>query len=277
MVVMKNEVQNWARRHKDQVLGSRDLVLKSYILSDILPPKRFLRLPTSGERSDGFPECVTSVTERHLGRRKMVLSVSPGAALEQRMVTAVDLREGMALRIGHEVYRVLEVEQKAGAAKMGGTVRARLSNVHSGRLWDQHFRPLERLENVELEKRRVEFLYSEGPNFIFQRLDTFDQIGFPADGLDLAQRLLQAGTELQAEFFSAEPISILWPDSVEARIVTTAPPARSQQDAGRKDATLDNGLTIQVPLFLAPGDTVSIDFKTGKYLERVRNQAKRGT
>ena len=56
------------------------------------------------------------------------------------MVMASELREGMALRIDHKVYRVLEVESKAGAAKMGGTVRARLSNVHSGRLWDQHFR-----------------------------------------------------------------------------------------------------------------------------------------
>jgi translation elongation factor P/translation initiation factor 5A len=57
------------------------------------------------------------------------------------MVTASELREGMALRIEHEVYTVLEVESKAGAAKMAGTVRVRLSNVRSGRLWDQHFRP----------------------------------------------------------------------------------------------------------------------------------------
>lgn len=193
------------------------------------------------------------------------------------MVAASDLREGMALRIDHEVYRVLEVEQKAGAARMGGTVHARLANVHSGRLWDHHFRPLERLENVELEKRKVEFLYTDGPNCIFQRLDTFDQTEFPADTLGLAQKLLQAGAELQAEFFAGEPISIVWPDSVEARVVTTAPPARSQQDSSRKDATLDNGLTIQVPLFVAPGETVSVDFKTGKYLERVRTQPKRGT
>lgn len=104
------------------------------------------------------------------------------------MVTASDLREGMALRIDHEVYRVLEMEQKAGAAKAGGAVRARLSNAHSGLLWDQHLRPLARLENVELEKRKVELLHSDAPNFIG-----------PAD------RIFQAGTELQAEFFFAEP------------------------------------------------------------------------
>jgi elongation factor P len=189
---------------------------------------------------------------------------------------ASELREGMALRIDHKVYRVLEVESKAGAAKMGGTVRARLSNVHSGRLCDQHFRPLERLEDVELEKRKVEFLYSDGTNCIFQRLDSFEQVEFPAASLGLAETLLQAGQEVQAEFFESEPVSLDLPERVEVRVMTTAPPARSQQDSSRKEATLENGMKIQVPLFVAPEEIVSIDLKTGRYVERVRTVPKKG-
>lgn len=192
------------------------------------------------------------------------------------MVAASELREGMAIRIDRQVYRVIEIESKAGAAKMGGTVRARLSNVRSGRLWNQHFRPLERLEDVELEKRKVEFLYSDGDACIFQRLDSFEQFELPSAGLGLAEWLLQPGTEIVAEFFEAEPVSIVLPDTVEARVKTTAPPARSQQDSGRKEATLENGLTVQVPLFVAPGEVVSVDIKTGRYVERVRAQHKRG-
>jgi len=188
------------------------------------------------------------------------------------MVTASDLRVGMALRIDRQVYRVLEVEAKAGAAKMGGTVRTQLENVRSRRLWEQHFRPLERLEDVELEKRQVEFLYSDGVNCIFQRLDSYEQVEFPSAGLGLAEKILQPGAELSAEFYEGEPISLVLPLAVEARVTSTAPPARSQQDSGRKEATLDNGLTIQVPLFVAPGEMVSIDFKTGRYVERVRTQ-----
>jgi elongation factor P len=169
------------------------------------------------------------------------------------MVTASELHEGMALRIDQQVYRVLEVEAKAGAAKMGGTVRVRLENVRSGRLWDQHFRPLERLEDVELEKRMVEFLYSDGSNCIFQRLDSFEQVEFPAASLGLGERLLQPGMEVPAEFFEGEPIRVTMPDTVEARVMSTAPPARSQQDSARKEATLENGMTIQVPSFVAPG------------------------
>ena len=192
------------------------------------------------------------------------------------MVMASELREGMTLRIDEHVYRVLEVEAKAGAAKMGGTIRARLSNVRSGRIWDQHFRPLERLEDVVVEKCKAEFLYSDGRNCIFQRLDSFEQVEFPATSMGLAVRLLQPGTEVLAEFFEGEPINVVLPETVEARVVTTAPPARSQQDSARKEAALDNGLTVQVPLFVAPGEIVSIDLRNGHYVERVRTLHKKG-
>jgi elongation factor P len=181
----------------------------------------------------------------------------------------------MALRIDEHIYRVLEVEAKTGAARMGGTVRARLSNVRGGRIWDHHFRPLERLEDVELQRCKAEFLYSDGHNCFFQRLDSFEQVEFPAASLGLAGRLLQPGTEALVEFFEGEPINIVLPDTVEARVVTTAPPARSQQDSGRKEAALDNGLTVQVPLFVAPGELVSVDLRTGRYVERVRTQHKK--
>ena len=200
----------------------------------------------------------------------------PTEGLEELMVTASELRVGVALRLGQEIYKVLEVEAKAGTAKLGGTVRARLSNVRTGRLWDQHFRPLERLEDVELEKRKLEFLYSDGNNCIFQRLDSFEQVEFPASSLGLAEKLLQPGGEVPAEFFEGEPISVVLPDTLEARVMSTAAPTRSQQDSGRKEATLENGLVIQVPLFIAPGELVSVDLKTGRYVERVRTQHKKG-
>jgi elongation factor P len=186
------------------------------------------------------------------------------------MVSASELRPGMALRIDSQIFRVLEVENKAGTAKMTGTVKARLSNLRSGRLWDQHFRPLERLEDVELEKRRIEFLYSDGTDCIFQRLDNFDQVAFPTEALGLAPQLLQSGAEVQGEFFDGEPVSVDLPATLEARIATTTPPARSQPDSGRKEATLENGMQVQVPLFVAEGETVSVDVKTGRYVERVR-------
>ncbi len=77
------------------------------------------------------------------------------------MVLASELRAGMALRIEGHVYKVLEAEAKAGTAKLGGVVKSKLRDVASGRLWEPHFRPDERLENLELARRSMEFLYAE--------------------------------------------------------------------------------------------------------------------
>ena len=195
---------------------------------------------------------------------------------ENVMVTASELKAGMAIRIDKQVFKILEVESKAGAAKMGGLVRAKLSNVKSGRLWEQHFRLQERLDNLELERHKLQFLYSDGSVCTFSRLDNFEQVEFPASSLGLAENFLQPGMEIPGEFFEGEPINIIMPDTIEAHVKSTAPPARSQQDSGRKEATLENGLAIQVPLFVAPGETVRVDLKTGRYVERVRAEHKKG-
>lgn len=188
------------------------------------------------------------------------------------MVTASELRTGMGLRMEGRVYKVLEVEARSGTAQMSGSVNARLSNVRSGRIWDQHFRPLEKLDNVELDKHRIEFLYAEGENCVFQRLDSYEQIEFPTAALGMAARCLESGAEVTAEFFGEEAIGLDLPDTVEARVRETAAPARSQPDSGRKEAVLENGFRVQVPLFVGPGEMVRVDLKTGRYVERIRAQ-----
>ena len=191
------------------------------------------------------------------------------------MVIASELREGMIIRIEGQIYKVLEVESKAGAAKMGGVVKTKLINVKTGRLWEPHFRPQEKLEDLELERRTMEFLYASGDTCTFMRPDTFEQIEVPAAVLGLAEKFLQPGMELPVEFFEGEAISIVFPDVTEARVATTAPPSHSQQDSAWKEATLENGLAIRVPLFIAPGEMVRVDVKTGRYVERARTERKR--
>jgi elongation factor P len=191
------------------------------------------------------------------------------------MVIASELREGMSIRIEGQIYKVLEVESKAGAAKMGGVVKTKLINARSGRMWEPHFRPQERLENLELERRIMEFLYAEGDACTFMRPDTFEQIEVPAAILGLAEKFLQPGMELPVEFFEGEPISVVFPDVAEARVATTAPSSHSQQDSAWKEATLENGLAIRVPLFIAPGEIVRVEVKTGRYVERARAERKR--
>src|ERR1700687_5424719 len=112
------------------------------------------------------------------------------------MVIASELKEGTVIRIDGRIYRVLEVESKAGAAKLGGVVKTKLTNVRSGRMWEPHFRPQERLEEVELEQRVMEFLFREGDTCTFMNPDTFEQIEIPTAILGPAAQFLQTGIGL---------------------------------------------------------------------------------
>jgi len=190
------------------------------------------------------------------------------------MIIASELRPGTVIRIEGEIYKVLEVEAKAGAAKMGGVVKTKLSNVRSGRLWEPHFRPQERLEDLELERHMMEFLFAEGESCTFMNPTTYEQIEIPGAVLGLGQKFLQSGMELPVEFFNGEPISVVFPDIAEVRVADTAPPSHSQQDSAWKEAVLENGISIRVPLFIAPGELVRVEVKTGRYVERARAEHK---
>ena len=191
------------------------------------------------------------------------------------MVIASELKEGTVIRIDRRIYRVLEVESKTGTAKLSGVVKAKLSDVRNGRMWEQHFRPQERLEELELERRSMEFLFSAGDTCTFMNPDTFEQVEIPRTILGPAAQFLQPGVELPTEFFAEAPISVVFPAIAEARVERTAPPVHSQQDSAWKQATLENGLSIQVPLFIAPGEVVRVEVKTGRYLERAHTERRR--
>ena len=191
------------------------------------------------------------------------------------MVIASELRAGMVIRIEGQVHKVIEVESRAGAAKMSGVVKAKLMNVKTGRMWEPHFRPQERIEELQLERRMMEFLYADGDNCTFMRPDTFEQIEVASTLLGAAKNFLQPGMELPVEFFEGEAISAVLPEVAEARVARTAPPSHSQGESTWKEAVLENGLTVRVPLFIASGEAVRVDVKTGRYVERAHAERKR--
>ncbi len=191
------------------------------------------------------------------------------------MVIASELLPGMVIRVEGQIYKVLEVEAKAGAAKLGGVVKTKLANLRSARMWEPHFRPQERLENLEVDRRSLQFLYTEADTCTFMDPDSFEQIAIPSEIFGSFLGLLQAGMLLPIEFFGGEPISAAVPEVVDIRVTSTAPAVHAQQDSAWKQATLENGSVIRVPLFIAPGETIRVEVQTGRYLERVRSDRKR--
>lgn len=168
-----------------------------------------------------------------------------------------------------------EVETKAAAAKLGGVVKAELGNVATGRLWEARFRPQEHVEELGVERRNMEFLFRAGETATFMDPGTFEQIEVAVELLGAAVNFLQSRATVPLEFFEGKPIHAVVPDIVDAQVVRTAPPTHSQQDSAWKEATLENGTAIRVPLFIAPEEWVGVDLRTGRYLERVHSDHKR--
>jgi elongation factor P len=192
------------------------------------------------------------------------------------MFTAAELKEGMVIRIEGQIYRVLEAESKAGTAKLSGVVKTKLSNVRNGHVWEPHFRPQERLEEVQLERRMLEFMFAAGDTCTFMSPQTFEQLEVPKGILGPAEKFLQPEMQLPVEFFEGEPLNVIFPEMAEVRVAETAPPAHAQQETVWKEATLENGLSIQVPMFVGPGEVVRVEVRTGHYIERARAERKRG-
>jgi elongation factor P len=191
------------------------------------------------------------------------------------MIVASEIKAGMALRLEGQVFKVLQSEFKAGGGQAGGVVKSLLQNVVTGREWERRFHPDAKLDNLPIERHSMEFLYADGDNCVFMDPNNFEQVEVPRAVLGKMESFLQAGMNLPVEFCGDKPISVILPDVVEARVAESAPPQHSQQDSTWKEAVLENGVPISVPLFIAPGELVRIDTRTGKYLERVRLEKKK--
>ena len=147
------------------------------------------------------------------------------------MLIASELKPGMFVRIEEEIYKVLDAESKVGSAKLGGVVKTKSCNVTSGRMSEPHFRPQERLEELEVERRMMEYLFGDAETCTLMDPNTFEQTTVQRALLGPAYAFLRSGMELPVEFFEGRALSVVFPGIIEARVANTAPPAHSQQDS----------------------------------------------
>lgn len=191
------------------------------------------------------------------------------------MVIASQLRPAIVLKIGEELFKVIESTYHVGQGKMPGSVHTKLRNVLKSTFKELRFRPEERLEDTQLEKQEMEFLYSDADSATFMNPKTYDQVSIPLEAIGAAAQFLQPEMKVPVEFYEGQPVSIVFPEVVEVKVQTTAQPVHQQQDNTYKSASLENGMEILVPQFIKPGETVRVEVNTGKYVDRVRADAKR--
>jgi elongation factor P len=185
------------------------------------------------------------------------------------MIVASQVRPGSAIRYEGQPYKVLAADYHPGQGKMGGQTHARLLNLATGTTWETSFRSELKLEDLRLEKRSLDFLYSDESHCCFMDPVSFEQVEVPQEMAGARARFLESGMRLSIEFLEGTPVGIVFPDVIEARIAETAPPMHQQQDTNFKTARLENGVEILVPQFLKTGDTIHIALDTLRYMDRV--------
>jgi elongation factor P len=188
------------------------------------------------------------------------------------MVLASQLRPGMAIIYDHHLYKVLAADYHPGQGKMGGVMHSRLLNLDTGTQWEQNFRAELRLEDSELARIPMDFLYEDSSNYYFMNPSNFDQAALPDALLGPQARVLQPGMRLTVEFSGERPVGVVFPDMIESRVKATAPPLHGQPDAAMKPATLASGVEVMVPQFIKEGDAVRVDLRTMKYMDRVKTR-----
>ncbi len=186
------------------------------------------------------------------------------------MASTADFRNGMVLEIEGELWAI-SYFQHVKPGKGGAFVRTKLKNVLTGAVVDKTYRAGEKVTDVRLERRPVNYSYTDGVLYFFMDANTFEMIPISGDLLGEEQlQYLKENMECEGLVHNDKVISVELPQFVELEVTKTDPGLRGDTaQGGTKPATLETGAVIQVPLFVEEGDVLRIDRTEDKYLSRV--------
>ena len=187
------------------------------------------------------------------------------------MATTNDIKNGSVLSIDGQLWSVIEF-QHVKPGKGGAFVRTKLRNVRTQKVVDRTFNAGTKIDFETVDRRDYQYLYNDGTDFFFMDNDTFEQLQIGADIVGDASRfLLESGTAT-ISMHDGEALQIDLPPSVVLEITYTEPGLQGDRsNAGTKNATVETGAEIQVPLFVEQGTKVKVDTRTGDYLGRVND------
>lgn len=185
------------------------------------------------------------------------------------MISTNDLRTGVTVEIDGDVYMVVDF-QHVKPGKGAAFVRTKIKNIKTGQVFERNFRAGEKLNRAMVERKTMQYLYSEGNVYYFMDTQTYEQIPLNEEQMGDAIKYLKENMEVMVMFYDGVSIGIELPTFVELEVTQTEPGFKGDTaTGGSKPATLETGLTVQVPLFINIGDVIRVDTRTGEYLSRV--------
>ncbi|ADY26503.1 Elongation factor P [Deinococcus proteolyticus MRP] len=184
------------------------------------------------------------------------------------MISVSDLRNGTKVEMDGGLWECLDFQhQKIGRG--GAKVVAKFRNLETGSIVDRTFNSGEKLQDIFIEGKTMQYLYPDGSDFVFMDMETFDQVHLTGVLVGDAAKFMKENMEVEVQMYGDKPLKIILPNQVILKITQTDPGVRGDTvSGGTKPATLETGAVVQVPLFVEQDTDIKVDTRSGEYLSR---------
>jgi elongation factor P len=184
------------------------------------------------------------------------------------VISTNQFKVGMTIRYEGETYRIAEY-QHVKPGKGGAFVRTKLRNIVTGALIDRTFRPEQKFEQLRTESRPMTYIYDDSDQMVFMDSESYEQLAMPKSTLADRFDLVTVNMQVDVVYIDGDPFDVELPTFVDLKVTETAAGVRGDTvSGGSKEAVLETGAAIQVPLFIEPGDVVRVDTRTREYVTR---------
>ncbi|WP_173916177.1 elongation factor P [Halobacillus sp. Marseille-Q1614] len=184
------------------------------------------------------------------------------------MISVNDFKTGLTIEVDGGIWQVMEF-QHVKPGKGAAFVRSKLRNLRNGNIQEKTFRGGEKVEKAHIENRKMQYLYAAGDMHAFMDTDTYEQVEIPGAQISDQLNYLKENMEVQIMTFQGETLGVELPKNVELKVAETEPGIKGDTaSGGTKPATLETGLTVQVPFFINEGEVLLISTTDGKYVSR---------
>lgn len=184
------------------------------------------------------------------------------------MISVNDFKTGLTIEVDGDLFTVIDF-QHVKPGKGAAFVRSKLKNLRNGNINERTFRAGENVSRAHIENRQMQYLYASGQEHTFMDTETFDQTTLDAKQIKWELNFLRENMNINIMSYQGEILGISLPNSVELKVVETEPGIKGNTATGAtKNAKLETGLNVQVPLFINEGDVLLIDTREGNYISR---------
>ena len=179
-----------------------------------------------------------------------------------------DIKNGMTIILDGNLCQIMEF-QHVKPGKGSAFVRMKTKNLRTGAVVENSYNTNIKIERAHIDRMPMQYLYANGDNFVFMYTETYDQVEVPGSKLEQEKKFLKEGLEIQLEYYEGELLGVNLPEKIEFEVVETEPAVKGNTtNNAMKDAKIETGYTVKVPLFINQGEKIIISTSDGKYSSR---------